>query len=99
MLENTKTVKDLVIQLQKWLKVVEDLQNDFNYTNTVQSKKIEKLENSLNNIDNVSLMTKDGDQNKVLSHNNECIIKLSKEKENIISRIEELDSKLKVKEN
>ena len=99
MLENIKSVKDLVSELQKWLKVVENLQNDFNYTKAVQSKKIDTLEISVNSIGNVTLTRQDDDQSKLLKYNNECIMKISKEKENISSRIEELDAKLKSKED
>ena len=99
MVENIKTVKDLVSELKKWLTIVENLQNDFNYTKAVQSKKIYRLENLSNNIDKVTLTTKDDDHSKLLTYNNECIIKLSKEKETLSSRIEELDAKLKGKEN
>ena len=99
MLEKAKTVKDLVNELQKWLRVVENLQNDFNYTKAIQSKKLDKLEIAVKNVNNETETSNNADHNKCTVVLNQDLAKLSKEKEILATQIEELDDKLKVKEN
>ena len=75
---------------------IENLQNDFNYTKAIQSKKIDKVVKSLNNTDKLTLTIKDVEQNK-LTYNNDGIQNYQRKKKTQHLELKNLMQKLKWK--